>query len=85
MIDDLPDRLMACEPFLQRLGLSRIRPRQNSTIDIGALQSQRTPVPYPYQNVVPVSQTPGPLHGLHGPWPWSDEEIERNSNIIRSE
>jgi len=78
---------MACEPFLQRLGLSRVRPRQNSTIDINALPSQAMPIPYPYQNValMPVSRAHGPLHGLAGPWPWPDEEIQQNSNLIYSE
>lgn len=78
---------MACEPFLQRLGLTRIRPRQNSTIDLGALQSQGTPIPYPHQNagLMPASQTLEPLHGLYRLWPWSAEEIEQNSNSIHSE
>ncbi len=78
---------MACEPFLQRLGLSRVRPRQNSTFDIGALQSQRTPIPYPHQNIglMPASQTLEPLHGRYVLWPWSEEEIKRNSNSLYSE
>ena len=73
---------MACEPFLQRLGLARIRPRQNSAIEIGALESQKTPVPYPHQNVghMPRSRHEEPLHGISELWPWSDEEITRNSN-----
>jgi hypothetical protein len=87
MIDDFPERTMACEPFLQRLGLSRVRPRQNSTIDIGALQSQSTPILYPNQNVglMPSSQTLEPQHGLYTLWPWSEEEIEQNSNNIYPE
>ncbi len=78
---------MACEPFLQRLGLSRVRPRQNSTIDIAALQSQRMPIPYPHQNVglMPASRTLEPLHGRYSLWPWSEEEIEQNSNTIQTE
>lgn len=84
MIDDYPKSIMACEPFLQRLGWSRVRPRQNSTIDVGALQSQRTPIPYPNQNVglMPSSRTLEPFHGLYSLWPWPEEEIDRNSNPI---
>jgi len=87
MIDDFPEQIMACEPFLQRLGLSRIRPRQNSTIDVKSLQSQETPIPYPYQNVglMPGSQTLEPLHGRYSLWPWPAEEIEQNSNQLHTD
>lgn len=86
MIDDYPQHVMACAPFLQRLGWERVRPRQNSTLDVKALQSQGTPVPYPNQNVglMPSSRTLEPLHGLYGLWPWNEEEIGQNSNTINS-
>lgn len=86
MIDDYPQYVMACTPFLQRMGWVKVRPRQNSTIDVPALQSQRTPIPYPQQNVglMPSSTTLEPLHGRYALWPWSEEEIEQNSNTIKS-
>ena len=76
---------MACTPFLQRLGLARIRPRQNSSIDAQALQSQRTPVPYPEQHVEhqPASRVLEPEHGVQQLWPWPEREILENSNEIK--
>ena len=85
MTNDFPTRIMACEPFLQRLGFRRIRPRQNSTVDIDALQSQRTPTPYPILSIghKPASRVLEPLHGLSELWPWSEQEILIHSNVIR--
>jgi len=84
MIDDRPASILGCAPFLQRLGLLRIRPRQNSSIDVAALQSQRTPVPYPEQEtgLMPASRILEPEHGVRQLWPWSEHEILENGNNV---
>ena len=86
-VDDAPLRIMACEPFLQRLQLKRIRPRQNSSVDIAHLQSQKTPITYPTQHVehIPSSRVLEPLHGVQNLWPWTEQEILQNSNAIHSQ
>ena len=72
-------------PFLQRIGLDRVRPRQNSSIDIPALQSQKTPIPYPIEGIMhmPTSRTLEPEHGVQRLWPWNEKEIRDGSNEIK--
>ena len=85
MIDDRPKHIMACTPFLQRLGLARVRPRQNSSIDVAHLQSQGTPADYPVQNIghKPSSRVLEPGHGVQQLWPWPEKEILEGSNAVK--
>jgi hypothetical protein len=56
------------------------------TLDITHIRAQRTPAEYPVQAVLnmPASRVDDPLHGVFQPWPWTDQEINRNSNNLQS-
>jgi hypothetical protein len=56
------------------------------SLDIAHIHAQNTPAEYPVQAVMemPSSRTEEPLHGLFQPWPWTDREIRRNSNELKS-
>jgi hypothetical protein len=81
-IDNQPARIMCCTTFLQKLGFLPVLPRQNMALDISHIRSQSTPAGYPVQAVLqmPASRIEEPLHGVFKPWPWTEEEIRRNSN-----
>ena len=85
-INSTPSQIMCCTPFLQRLGLARVRPTQNAAIDVSALNSQKTPVPYPVQNtgLMPASRIASPDQGISKEWPWPSSEVEKNSNAVFS-
>jgi hypothetical protein len=75
-----------CSPFLQRLGLLPIRPRQNSRIpEFCQLHSQNEPVSYPTQGALasPDGRNPFSIDGVSQQFPYSEKEIAENSNEIR--
>jgi hypothetical protein len=78
----LPERIMGCTPFLQKLGFLPVLPRQSMSLDINHIHAQHTPTEYPIQNVhqMPSSRVDEPYHGVSELWPWSEPEIHRNSN-----
>ena len=81
--DDSPKRIMACSPFLQRMGWERVRPAQNFTLDIDKLHIRSIPVEYPTQHTEHALgfRTDEPLHGVATLQPYpSEKEILRNSN-----
>lgn len=73
---------MGCTPFLQKLGFLPVIPRQNMTLDINHIHAQQTPAEYPTQYVhqMQASRVDEPYHGVSELWPWSEQEIRRNSN-----
>jgi hypothetical protein len=79
MVGNYPLEIMACEPFLQRIGLKLVRPRQNMAIDALHLHSRNTPAPYPVQG---TDFLPKQKEGVHTLYPWPEEEILQNSNSL---
>jgi len=80
--EDRPKHIMACSPFLQRMGWERVRPRQNFNLSFDRLQIRKHPVEYPTQetsHALGFRATPA-LHGVSQLQPYSEEEILRNSN-----
>jgi len=82
MYCDLPKRIMACAPFLQRMGWEPVRPIQNFNLNFDHLHIRSIPVEYPTQAVqhAPGYRTEEPLHGIAALQPYSEEEILKNSN-----
>ena len=83
MIDyHTPKQIMACAPFLQRMGWERVRPQQNISLDTDYMYLQKIPVEYPVQAVEHVMgfRTEEPLHGISVLQPYSEHEILKNSN-----
>ena len=80
--DDVPKRIMACAPFLQRMGWERVRPVQNFSLNMDMLQIRKIPVEYPIQGVENSLgyRTEEPLHGIAVLQPYPEQEILRNSN-----
>jgi len=81
--DDLPKRIMACAPFLQRMGWERVRPQQNFSLNMDLLEIRRIPVEYPVQatELALGYRTDEPLHGIAALQPYSGQEIQNNSNL----
>ena len=80
---DLPKRIMACAPFLQRMGWERVRPHQNFSLNMDLLEIRNIPVEYPVQ-ATELSlgyRTDEPLHGIAALQPYSEQEIQKNSNL----
>ena len=82
--EDTPKRIMACAPFLQRMGWERIRPTQNFSLNFDMLQIRKLPVEYPVQGTEHALgyRTEEPLHGITELQPYPEQEILRNSNYI---
>ena len=80
--DDLPKRIMACAPFLQRMGWERVRPVQNFNLRVYATHMHEMPVEYPVQatEFALGYRTTEPLHGVAELQPYPEQEILRNSN-----
>jgi len=79
---NLPKRIMACAPFLQRMGWEQVRPEQNFNLNFDYLHIRRHPTEYPLQQVehsLGFRAEPA-LHGLATLQPYSEDEIIRNSN-----
>jgi hypothetical protein len=71
-----PKTIMGCLPFLQKLKLVPVRPRQIMTLDTEHLRSQFTPAEYPNPPVINKS----PLHGKTEGAIYPIKEVEKNSN-----
>jgi hypothetical protein len=72
--DDQPKRIMACAPFLQRMGWVDVRPEQNFNLNFAKLHVRKYPAEYPQPGV----QYPWgyreeePLHGLSTLQPYNN-------------
>jgi len=85
--DDTPKRIMACAPFLQRMGWERVLPEQNFRLYFDDLQIRKTPVEYPTQETDHTLgyRTVEPLHGIAALQPYPEHEILQNSNHIKKD
>jgi len=85
--DDTPKQIMACAPFLQRMGWERVQPEQNFRLHFEDLHIRKIPVEYPVQEVDHALgyRTTEPLHGIAALQPYSEHEILKNSNHMKKD